>query len=739
MPLDPTTDAIAHFAGLFALAIEEGRARDGYDPFVDPEPDAAARPPLDLGRAAAEAPHDLAGVAPRLDYEGAHHPLHHSVQRVDTGPVQGRVEPLSFAMAPDRAAPAGPVAAEATSRAEVLILPPSSLVAVTVQRNVLTDNDNRGDIDAAGFAPVAPATEALMALADAAARIGPVALAPPTEEAGWGDAAVAAIADLPPAGSVESGPLRIETLRGPEAAGIRVDGQRADEMPDWAAFRPDHLAGRDLPLPVPAGADPDAEDGQGPSDAAPPDPFAGLPGGDGDGDGDGDGGGSSHSSGPGIWTGANVAVNQAAIVSNWLDAPVIAVGGRIVALDAITQRNVVVDRDAVPGPAGAPSGPSAAVNAAEIAQTPGPGAAPGGGGGGDAPAAWSVVRIEGDVTQINWVEQYNFATDHDRAEITLSGRETRIEMGGNELVNAASFWELGFAYDLIVVGGDMIDLAVIEQTNVLLDADTVETGFAGPAAAAAAGPGGAATPGAAAAGRDMAGLPGQGRDGAPADAPARPDAVGTDAGRAADAFPAGISGGDNLAWNAARIETIGADVDAALDAAFAQTLARLADGGRDIAAATAGHALFEGLDLLRVLYVAGDFVTVDRIAQTNVVGDADQVRAARDAFADELQAEVAVIAGSNLLANVAEIVDDGIASTRMAGGEVYSDALIHQAGFVDTAAAAGATVSELASEAIAFLVDGMIAPALSDAAGPAGAAQDAGAPGEVDVMQTVLA
>ena len=42
------------------------------------------------------------------------------------------------------------------------------------------------------------------------------------------------------------------------------------------------------------------------------------------------------------------------------------------------------------------------------------------------------------------------------------------------LVNDFNAWELGFQYDLIIVGGNMIDATIIKQMNILLDSDRFE-------------------------------------------------------------------------------------------------------------------------------------------------------------------------------------------------------------------------------------------------------------------------
>ena len=97
-----------------------------------------------------------------------------------------------------------------------------------------------------------------------------------------------------------------------------------------------------------------------------------------------------------------------------------------------------------------------------------------------------------------------------------------------------------------------------------------------------------------------------------------------------------------------------------------------------------------------------------------------------------------VATGANALLNAAKIVDIGLDSTVMVEGEAYSDALIHQAGLIDEEAVpADVMMPGLASEAVAFLADDMIAPVTDEDGGPAAPSMSDG--GGYDVMHSVLA
>jgi len=68
-----------------------------------------------------------------------------------------------------------------------------------------------------------------------------------------------------------------------------------------------------------------------------------------------------------------------------------------------------------------------------------------------------------------------------------------------------------------------------------------------------------------------------------------------------------------------------------------------------------------------------------------------------------------VTTGANFLINIAELSDFGVDSDVYVQGEQYSDALMHQAGLiVSDPGTQGLGGDGLASEAVAFLADGMI-------------------------------
>jgi hypothetical protein len=283
------------------------------------------------------------------------------------------------------------------------------------------------------------------------------------------------------------------------------------------------------------------------------------------------------------------------------------------------------------------------------------------------------------------VQQHSFVMDADRIDITFTADSTTLVAGENQLFNLLAANEFGFGYDLILIGGSMVTMNLVQQTNVLLDDDT----FTGPA------------------------LPG-----------------------------ALLSGDDNLALNKAEILKEGIDQHVEMAQAFADALRDMAQGAKELAADVAQNELFTGFETLRALHIEGNLTQINLIDQVNYLGDQDQVRLAADALADVLQgASVTIATGSNALSNLATIKTAGLDSTIMAQGAVYEDAVLYQAGLIDTdAPPTGVTLSALASEAVAFLADDMLGSDIAKALEGAGAVDDSSTVGTtLDVMQTMTA
>jgi hypothetical protein len=373
-----------------------------------------------------------------------------------------------------------------------------------------------------------------------------------------------------------------------------------------------------------------------------------------------------------VVAGANQQLNEVAIHSAWLDAPVIAVMGDVAVIDAISQVNVLFEASI----GSAEAVMSQSYNSASIIETATTVVASGaedddddddddneyddddGPGRLDMPDYWVVTRVDGDLIQVNWVEQFNFATDQDMARVEFSGDDTLIQLGNNSLMNLAEMLEIGFGYDLIIVGGAMVSVNLISQVNALLDIDSLSYDGAGPDS---------------------------------------------------------VSMSDNLLFNSAVIDSTGVDNWIEMDVKFASAGNALAAGAQNIGASVAKNEMFDGIEVLRVLYIEGDWLTINSVTQTNILGDADQVHLALEDFVNKSGGEVTITTGSNSLVNLAEVVDYGVDSTVMVAGEVYSDALIYQAELIDTDAdPSGVALTALASEAVAFLAPDIIENVLPD-------------------------
>lgn len=685
---DIHSETIAHFIGYFELLVERAGLRLDYDRLshaarkIDdppPLPDVKVNVNSNLG------PEDYMPGAIRLE-SGAQ--LH-----AGPSPAGGRAFPADApaasgaVVAPlpagDLALSGGGIFSMLLAKVVYVIDPPGQLGVVTLQLNAASDQDMwlNDAVFPAGSLPALIPFEALRA--DLAALLGlagqlspfaPISAAATAAEivASLAPALAAASPAMVPAG-VSVAMLRLGDPLDPDdphsevfGGGLVIDGALSDEVPDHLSQL---LEAREAEAEA---AKVDAVGGGGPSDPLP----------------------------QAVSTGENLLLNETALASDWLDAPVIAVAGDVTALTLIAQVNLLSDRDSVSGAEGAQaaSDETVVLNAASLtevsmaaraqlqAEARKAQAQEDAKGSGEDPApllpkAWAVTRIEGDLLVDTWSLQVNLLSDDDVAQFAAGGHGMQVDLGDNVLVNLSSLLALGSYYDLIMVGGDMIDLTSVQQANILLDNDHVLM------------------------------MGGQG--------------VG------------GVSTHGNTLWNEAHVEKIGIDYHAALSEGFDQALKSLAKGVEDLSSIVK-DALFEGYEFLRVLYIEGDLIRTDTVTQVNILGDADQVAVLAGDFMDQGLMPLELTTGGNVLANIATLKQAGLDSTVMAGGEVYTDAVIWQAGMIDSndlplAGGMGA----LASEAVAFLAEGMIDPVVP------GDLDLAVAPGDycsdgVDVMHSVL-
>lgn len=661
MPLDRTTEAIAHFIGLFHVDSEAARMRVEYDAFrgkAEDLPEPGDHPEFTIN---IRSPHELKGFEPGLKVPTSDAPVQ-SVSPVATTAATGlapAVAPISISIETT-----GPVA-EAFQAGQAMMVPhwiiplPNSIVTLVDQTLTMSDDDLLVFGHGYEFTDPSVLHARLQELASVADGLS---LGVSTHlQAGRVLSVDDALTVVTAAQGLDASGVAGATatlIEGDAASGIYVNGTLVEEMPDFRdnvpASMQDEFAEEEAEEADPPGPDALAEEDN---------PFAVDPG--------------HH-----VSTGENLAANEAYVGISWVDAGVIAVAGDVVSLNLISQVNLLSEHDS-----GGGGVLSQLINAAQIeavSSKPEDAETAEAAGQPVFPRHWQVQTVDGDVMLVNWVQQHIFATDNDRAEVEFSGAATAIGLGENTLANIVSLIELGFHYDLIIVGGNMISFNLIEQINVLLDSDAI----------------------------------------------------------AGAAWPAGgVSSSDNLLMNSGTITATGVDTFTAMTDLFRAEIAALAAGAGTISDALAADPLFEGLETLSVLYITGDLIKTTVIEQTNYVGDADQVHLALEEFIAENGGDVTLTAGSNALLNAATIEDSGIDSIVLAGGEVYSDALIYQAELIDTdAAPEGVALAALTNEAVAaFLASDMIDPdplAADDAGGGHPLPADSGS---LDVMQSALA
>nr|WP_111298245.1 hypothetical protein [Paracoccus saliphilus] len=596
---DAASESITHFIGLFELMETRARLRLDYDEL------AAVQVQYELGdlveldqdvphpyafrdiiAAVRHAPPPLASDTVANGASFGYGPA--TIQPLLTGPASyrgGQDDPLTFRFGSDAAMPQ-------------LVMPAPGSVAVVIVQHLRLSDDDLLDADRMQHVSADVLRAELDGLVAEAGALGVGStLTLPETEADFVEMAWTAL-DLASPGN---------GLSGAEAYGNHLNGQSDAPRPDIQDLLPEAVQNR-----IERSDDADA-------DAGP-----------------------AHQ----VVHGANMLVNEVVLTASWVSAPVMVVGGDSISVDLISQVNVWQDLDAVTGPAGGIwdcfGGETCGINHAELVHRSHPQAVPAQGDDA-APQFWAVTTIEGSLVNFNWVVQHNYVSDNDVTSITLTASSTTLVFGANDAINEVSLFELGFHFDLIVIDGNLINLAAIFQTNVLLDSDHVTL-------------------------RDAEGR---------------------------------ISSGDNLLVNDASILQVG---QAGHVAATGDYLKLLTDGPDAISSGVLQDGAFAGTEMLRVLHIKGDVVSAQIIEQINVLGDADQVDLLA-AQAMENAGDVTVVTGSNVLINSAHIAEYGVDATVHTQGGVYTDALIHQAELVDTAPPPGGP--GLASEAVVFLADAM--------------------------------
>lgn len=362
-----------------------------------------------------------------------------------------------------------------------------------------------------------------------------------------------------------------------------------------------------------------------------------------------------------IAAGANVVANIATLVNTGVMTSVTAVMGDYHQIDAITQAYIYSDRDEISSvfTHSEDQAATAAYNIASFQRSVYPGAENAAADSHESgeppifPTAWRVSVLEGDVSFVHWIEQYQFISDNDTMTVTTSGASVSLLTGGNAALNIANFLGIGMQYDLIIVGGNVLDMNLISQIAVLYDNDWAR---------------------------------------------ANPDAPDG----------ATIQSGNNLLWNDASIHNVGSnDRFETMPDYMHQTVNAINERDPNMPDALAHDANFAGYQGLNVLYITGNLYDVSIIKQVSVLGDSDDVtQAAAKVLENNDNATVHIDTGSNAVVNIAQIVDyDSFGSTTYVAGGVYSDAILIQGGIIENDTSQPTQHGQLANEVIAFLHD----------------------------------
>lgn len=639
MYMDRTTEAIAHFIGLFAITLEQAQQRQAYEPFdhysLDPDPYDLPEVDTDFSTS-----YKLLGFQPDLAYQ----PLIDDISPETVATfifldlpkfaigLAAPVQALPF-LSPDAF---GTFMVEWLTTSKYRLLMPQAEVLGSaanyfLQGIELSDNDYFG-VGAHGlkFSPAQVGDASTDSLLQAAAQFTPFQLdsiAGSAEElAAFANSLPEILAGFAPeAGEGQSVFVAKETT----IEGIFVNGVAVDEAPKLE----DHFSFEDL-----LESEPHSDD--------PLPPNAVLT----------DGGWEIDASVK-VETGGNVLINNVLLKNLWTAANVTAVLGNHIEINAIIQINAWCDIDTVTTAiAGWDKAPlsTQAFNIAKFERTDPSEGEPAADPGAMFPKHWVIKQVTGDLMIVNWFQQFTYMRDNDIGVLSSSGVTTAVYSGQNIAYNDISLFELGFGYDLIIVGGNVYDLNIIEQLNLLFDNDLIG---------------------------------------------ALPDFATTGDGA--------CSTSGNLLWNYAHIYNVGGAARfETLPDAYRALMDALAEGSDALNDGVLSDPAFAGLGALRVLYITGDMINVQYAKMTNILADGDQIALAMDAAGAHPEAEWSVTTGGNALINSATILDLDALGKTYVGGEQYSQDVLVQTDIISTDPYYGAQNPDmLVSEAIFFLDD----------------------------------
>jgi hypothetical protein len=652
--MDKITEEIAHFIGLFHTTVEEARQRDAYPDFTYyMQKDHLYTDPFITS--SFDAPYEFLGFDPDVLYKAPayvrplEHPSFVSWQHHPPIPV---VRDDSEYFPPEQPQDVLPGARLGQTFAMPPIEPPGSVVNYILQAASLSDDDsfNVGGSHVV-FNPDPIDDTALLKAADDVLSSAPIGHPEmPGSTAELIDVINNVADQLKSLVVVSGGPMETFVEQSTVIEGVYVNGELVEDAPkleDYFSFEDEEDAenptGEDSDEDNAAGGEADEDDGPLPNVVISEDGTITI------------------DNSVELVAGDNTVINQAVVKNLWTGATVTAVVGDHVEVNAIVQTNAIWDTDSITSAIGgwtSEDSPNELFNVATFERTdPLEENADDQAVEDGFPSAWVVTEIQGDLLITNWLEQYVFMTDNDIGVLSSSGATTSVIAGDNTSVNQISIFELGFSFDLIIVGGSLYDANIIHQTNVLFDNDVVGAveGFE---------------------------TTGQGS----------------------------IGSSGNLLWNQAHIYNIGgADRFGELPSAYLDAANDMAAGGSDLSKGVLTDPAFAGLSGLRVLYISGDFLNIQYIKQTNIVGDSDQIALAMNALDPQADATWTVSTGANALINNAAILDFDSFGHTYVGGQQYSEETLFQAELIShQPELLTGDPDTLVNEAVVFLDDSML-------------------------------
>lgn len=538
MSLDSITETIAHFVGTFELTIEQARLRDQYEEFT------ALRRKNELDeledptaiRIKANLKLDPGEYDP-LPYKLLPPPPELPLPPVPDGPLAMAEIYVGPNFGPQ---PYIPSVEFGEAQTAVLVLDPQvapliigSAVTYTFQTIIMSDNDVIGHGDFRNIEiQIAQGKEML----DTALSMHAVSSPSLNIEDYKSLEYLEGLADqMQSATIVQIEGVVIHQFHGEDAMGIFVNGEKVDEMPDWNELLPAHHQEEDEEESDEPDMMPDEWDRSDDEEF-----------------------GEGHV----VIAGGNLAINQVAITVAWVDAPVIAVGGKSVSLTVVSQVAVVSDIDE--GGPGVQSDTNViqasyiGTEASEEWWQDGSVAEPG------IDPIVSVTWIQGDLWVTNFIKQVIDATDIDKINTEISASTSLYALGDNILTNVTNIVQLGNFYDLIMIGGNMISVDQLHQTIVLMDDDVFDGGT--------------------------------------------PDEAD-----------------DNLVMNQASLTTTGEDTFEEMDIPHAEAMPLQQVDREAFEDALTNNPEYAGMELLRVLKIEGDLVQVNAIEQITILQDQDDL------------------------------------------------------------------------------------------------------------------